>query len=70
MRLPGNHNRRRRRRSNAAALNLKIEGTHTVNFNWNWKGLITAVVTAILGWLSSAVVPVPGSSATTIETRR
>lgn len=33
-----------------------------MNFNWNWKGLITAIVTAIMGWLSSAVVPVPGTN--------
>jgi len=29
--------------------------------NWKWQNLIIAVVTSILGWLSSVFVPVPGT---------
>lgn len=28
---------------------------------WDWKKLIIAVLTAVLGWLSSAVIPGPGT---------
>lgn len=29
--------------------------------DWKWKQLIVALVGAILGWLSSIVVPAPGT---------
>lgn len=38
-----------------------------MNFNWNWKGLITAIATAILGWLTSTVVPVPGTTTAAVQ---
>lgn len=28
--------------------------------NWNWQRLLIGVVSAIVGWLSSIVVPAPG----------
>lgn len=33
-----------------------------MSINWKWQNLIIAVVTSILGWLSSVFVPVPGQT--------
>lgn len=30
--------------------------------NWNWQKLVTAIIAAILGWLSNLAIPVPGTT--------
>lgn len=45
-------------------LRLILKGTYSVTVNWNWQKLITAIIAAVLGWLSSLAVPVPGQQNT------
>lgn len=45
-------------------LRLILKGTYSVTVNWNWQKLITAIIAAVLGWLSSLAVPVPGTNNT------
>lgn len=42
-----------------------------MTINWKWQNLIVAVVSAILGWLSSIAVPPAslGSSTGTVQVR-
>lgn len=42
-------------------MEVRVTGRFTVNLSPRWLNLVVALLSAVLGWLSTLVVPVPGS---------
>lgn len=53
------------RKHTVHSIRLILKGTYSMTVNWNWQKLITAIIAAVLGWLSSLAMPVPGQQNTT-----
>lgn len=44
-------------------MHFRIVGRFAVTVAPKWVNLVVALLSAVLGWLSTLIVPVPGSSA-------
>lgn len=44
------------------SVHLRIAGRFALTLTPKWLNLVVAVLSAVLGWLSTLIVPVPGSS--------
>lgn len=45
------------------SMHLRVAGRFALTLSPKWLNLVVAVLSAVLGWLSTLIVPVPGSSA-------